>query len=69
MTTSELISELTYSCYRYNRDRSPEITPEGWARVFPTGPELERRYQEDTCAQEAARTRDTMHEDAQRRKE
>jgi hypothetical protein len=44
----DLISELTYRSYKYNRERSPEITIEGWDIVFtPKTEELEARYQKE----------------------
>lgn len=33
-TVTHLVDELTYSCYVYNRRRSPDITPERWKKVF-----------------------------------
>jgi hypothetical protein len=47
-TTQEIkgfIDELTYSCYKYNRERSPDITPERWGCVFSNINLLELRYQ------------------------
>ncbi len=45
----ELVDEATYICYRYNRLRSPEITPDakGWGRIFANVDLLEQRYQEE----------------------
>jgi hypothetical protein len=43
-----LVSELVYSNYRFNRDRSPAIAAERWARVFgASATALEQRYQEE----------------------
>ncbi len=41
---ARFIDELTYRCYVYNRQRSPEIPPEDWVLVFPTAYEMEARY-------------------------
>lgn len=46
MTPQTLLTELTYSNYRYNRRLSPEITPEQWRKVIPEfTPEMETRFQ------------------------
>lgn len=46
MTPQSVLDELTYRCYRYNRLRSPDITPTLWQRVFGTATtQLEQRYQ------------------------
>lgn len=43
-----LISELVYSNYRFNRDRSPAIAAERWVRVFgDSAVALEQRYQDE----------------------
>lgn len=48
MTPQNLIDELTYRCYRYNRLQSPDITPIRWQRIFGTATvQLEQRYQEE----------------------
>ncbi len=41
------IDELTYICYRYNRLRTPDITPEGWKCIFPNADTMERRLQKE----------------------
>ena len=41
------IDELTYSCYKYNRDRSPDITPEQWGKIFANANILEQKYQQE----------------------
>jgi Zn/Cd-binding protein ZinT len=43
----ELINNLIYRSYAYNRNRTPEITPEQWQGVYPNTHELERQYQEE----------------------
>jgi len=43
---SSPVDELTYENYSANRERSPEITPERWARIYgPSAVQLEARYQ------------------------
>ena len=37
LTANEIISDLTYISYRYNRQRSPEITVEEWAHPMVFG--------------------------------
>lgn len=52
MTATEIVDELTYRNYRFNRLRSPGVTPERWAQVYPHADALEARYQrEHTDAQ------------------
>ncbi len=41
------IDELTYTSYKFNRDRSPEIAPEQWRCIFPDVDKLERRYKQE----------------------
>ena len=43
----ELLSDLNYTCYRFNRNRSPNISPEGWSKIFPKWNELEDAYQHE----------------------
>lgn len=31
---NDLIGSLLYSNYKYNRERSPQITPEQWGKVY-----------------------------------
>lgn len=60
MTPSEIVSDLTYSCYAFNRRNSPSITPERWARIFgPNAAALEARFQKELAAQEAASAPET----------
>ena len=41
----EIISELDYSCYRFNRQESPHVTPEQWAKIFgPSTQAMETRF-------------------------
>jgi hypothetical protein len=43
-----LLEYLTYCSYRSNRLRSPDITPERWAKVFgPQAEEMEARFQNE----------------------
>ena len=46
-TYRQLVSEATYTCYRYNRNRSPDVTPEQWGRIFPNVELLEQQYREE----------------------
>ena len=53
MTPEDIVGDLTYRSYAYNRDRSPDITPEQWKTVF--GPKvdiMERRYQQELSDRE-----------------
>lgn len=46
MTPVELVDELTYINYRHNRQISPHVSPERWAKVYgPTSKAMETRYQ------------------------
>ena len=47
MTIHEVIGELTFVNYRFNRERSPDVTPAQWARIYPDAVALEARYQEE----------------------
>lgn len=47
VTAEELIDELTYSCYRFNREESPNVTPEQWAAIFRNVRAMEARYQRE----------------------
>jgi len=48
MTPAEIVADLTYSCYAYNRTISPDITPERWERVFGSRTmAMEARYQKE----------------------
>jgi NAD-dependent DNA ligase len=40
-----LIGNLMYICYKYNRDRNPEIPPEKYTRLFVNADEMEAVYQ------------------------
>ncbi len=40
-----LMADATYTCYIYNRQRTPEIPPEQYRPVFPNVDELEKRFQ------------------------
>lgn len=44
----KLVSEATYICYKYNRERSPSVTPEEWKVVFGNTDAMEKRYQEES---------------------
>ena len=43
----DMIFEMSYSSYRYNRLRFPARGPEGYAPVFPNWEALEERFQAD----------------------
>jgi len=42
-----LVDELIYHSYVYNRKLCPEIQPERWIAIFPNAIELEKKYQEE----------------------
>lgn len=41
----DLIDNLTYINYAYNRERSPDIKPSQWAKIYPNADKLELRFQ------------------------
>lgn len=43
----EMLDDLTYRSYSYNRSLSPNIKPWQWARIFPDAAALEARYQQE----------------------
>lgn len=43
-TEMRIVSELTYISYAHNRDIAPEVSPERWAKIFPSADILEARY-------------------------
>ena len=43
----KLIGELTYSCYKYNREIAPNTTPEQWKRIFSNVDTMEKRLQDE----------------------
>jgi hypothetical protein len=50
-TPDDIVSDLTFLNYAYNRDRSPEITPERWAKVYgPNTETMEMRYQREKAS-------------------
>jgi hypothetical protein len=42
-----IIDELTYRCYRYNRQRTPDITPNQWSTTLPNVEAMEKRFQSE----------------------
>ena len=46
-TPQQFVEELSYRAYVYNRQHTPEITPERWGRLFPHWEGLEARYQRE----------------------
>lgn len=47
-TGTEIINELTFRCYAYNRQISPSISPERWSVLFGKDETaaMEARFQE-----------------------
>lgn len=45
--TRPLINELSYACYKFNRERSPDVTPEQWSKVIPDALIMEKRFQKE----------------------
>ena len=41
----EFIERLTFACYVYNREKSPEIQPRAWKEIFGNVDAMEERYQ------------------------
>ena len=50
----QLVDNASYSQYAFNRRRSPAITPERWAKIWPNQAALEARYQFERMMQERA---------------
>jgi hypothetical protein len=46
-TYGAVIDHLTYCCYRYNRQISPEVSPERWGLLFSNWEAMEARYQSE----------------------
>lgn len=53
MAPREIVDWLTYSNYVHNRRRSPEVTPEQWATIYPNAAAMERTYQAELATTEA----------------
>lgn len=47
MTATEIVDELIYRSYRYNRLRTPDIKPEQWKAVFSNVDAMEDRLQKE----------------------
>ena len=45
MTPEQIVDELTFRNYRYNRKLWPEREPVDWARIYPNAAAMEARYQ------------------------
>lgn len=46
MTPLDVIADLNYRSYAYNRTEAPHITPDSWKKVYgPEVDEMEMRYQ------------------------
>jgi hypothetical protein len=41
----EIIAQLMYSSYRFNRLHAPGIKPERWAAIYPNAEALENAFQ------------------------
>lgn len=41
----QIVDELVYRSYSYNRERFPETAPERWSTVYPNVAAMEQRYQ------------------------
>lgn len=46
-TPQGFISTLTYANYRHNRQRSPDISPEHWSKIYGDTTRMEQRYQRE----------------------
>ncbi len=53
ITVAELLDELTYANYKFNRQRSPDITPEQWSKIYRNVGALEARFQADLTTDSA----------------
>jgi hypothetical protein len=42
-----LVDDLTYASYKFNRLNCPDITPESWAKIFRNADIYEARFQEE----------------------
>ncbi len=42
-----LIDDAAYRCYAYNRTRTPNVSPERWAKFVPNVEALEQKFQEE----------------------
>jgi hypothetical protein len=47
MTSAQMLDDLDYRLYSFNRREFPETSPERWALLFPDAAELEWRYQSE----------------------
>ena len=57
MSAESIVDYLTYSNYRHNRNLSPHITPEQWAKCgYPNVTAMEAKYQTEIAITNAART-------------
>lgn len=43
----KMLDDANYSAYKFNKEHSPNITPEQWGWIFPDAKELEERYQKE----------------------
>lgn len=54
LTPQQLIDELTYSSYSFNRRNRPDIKPQSWATIYPQADKLEERFQREHGANDNA---------------
>ena len=47
MIITEVVDELTYRNYVFNRQNRPDIQPERWAAIYPDAENMEKRYQQE----------------------
>ena len=45
LNVNQLIDELTYLNYRFNRENAPQVTPLEWAAIYHDAERMERRFQ------------------------
>ena len=50
LSLEAMFDRLNYAAYVANRERSPEISPESWAKILPNVPAMERKFQEERKA-------------------
>jgi hypothetical protein len=59
---AKLVDYLTYTCYAFNRRRSPQTRPEAWEKIFgPTTARMELRFAVEEYLQETVQTGRVMH--------
>ena len=43
----QIVDDMTYASYKFNRLNRPDISPEKWATIFRDGATLEKWYQKE----------------------